>query len=216
MNNTAIVQLFSNVINCERCSLLTASKLVRDKSENVPQPGFIGKNYEKKRVLLIGRNPGACPPSMKTRDLVYMQALLNLGSQQTVHTYDTLYYTLLNYMPDWRICRDYFQLDECGLYLEDIAFFNVVRCRTDKNETPSKSLTQNCMNEYLVSFIDIIEPKVIVCIGKWAFDQLNPLIGDRNINTTYINGDRSLNSDERKYNRKAVVDIVREKIRTNE
>ena len=215
LNREAIIQGSCEVITCEKCNLLDSPKLLRDKSENIPQPGFIGMHYEKSHVLLIGRNPGVCPISMKSRDSVYMQALLTLEAHRNVPAYFRFHITLLKFMYDWPIYRDSFQLDEYGLDLEDIAFCNVVRCRTDKNGTPSKSLTQNCIKEHLVSFIDIIEPKVIVCIGKWVFDQLNPILSVRNITTTYINGDRSLTSAERAQNRKTVVEIVRGKIRTD-
>ena len=75
MNQEAIIELFCRVLECDRCS---HSIVLRDSFENIPQPGYIGRNYEKYRILLIGQNPGVCPPSMKNKDFVYMEALKNL------------------------------------------------------------------------------------------------------------------------------------------
>ena len=112
------------------------SILVRDKCTNLPQPGYIGKNYEKFRALLIGQNPGICPPSRRQNDLIYMQALLNLAVKPSIYTYENLYQILLGVLPKWPVNRNYFPLEECGIGLEDIAYCNVVRCRTGENRKP--------------------------------------------------------------------------------
>jgi hypothetical protein len=49
---------FAIVISCTRCSDATDRRLLRDAMENVPQPGFIGDNYWRCRVLLVAQNPG--------------------------------------------------------------------------------------------------------------------------------------------------------------
>lgn len=213
MNYNTIIQKNCNVIEYERCNSSTDSRLLRDKQENIPQPGYIGRNYEKYRLLLIGQNPGICPPSMKTRDSLYMKSLLNLEHSATLLNYEKFYQILLDFVPEWPVQKNYFPLKECGLGLEDIAYCNIVRCRTSENTKPSKRLAQNCIDKHLLGFINNIEPKVIVCIGKWPYDQLMPSLRDRSITVTYMNRDRSLSRNERLGNRKTVVETVLAKIR---
>ena len=213
MNYYTIIKKYCNVIECERCNALTDSRLLRDKDENVPQPGYIGRNYEKYRLLLIGQNPGVCPPSMIEKDTIYMKSLLDLASQRTINSYEQLYQIMLKFVPEWPVQKSYFPLKECGLGLEDIAYCNIVRCRTSENTKPSKRIAQNCIEEHLVSLINTIEPKIIVCIGKWAYDQLILLLKDKSITVTYMNRDRSLSRNERLANRKLVVATVLGKIR---
>jgi uracil-DNA glycosylase len=215
LNHEAVIHTFYNVINCEACNSSIGSILVRDKLINLPQPGYIGKNYEKFRVLLIGQNPGVCPPSRQLNDRKYMQALLNLAVKPSIHTYKKLYQILLGYIPGWSVNRKYFPLEECGLGLDDIAYCNVVRCRTQDNIKPSKTVTDNCIREHLFNFIDLVDPKVIVYIGKWAHDQVSPFLKSRKIPMTYMNRDRSLSSNERDANRKEVIKIVLDAIRVN-
>lgn len=212
MNQEAIIELYCRVLECERCS---RSKVLRDSFENIPQPGYIGRNYEKYRVLLIGQNPGICPPRMKNKDLVYMEALRNLWIHKDNSSYDKLYQTLLQFIPDWPVQKKFFPLYECDLGLEDICYCNIVRCRTFDNKIPSIGTTQNCINEHLIKFIDGIVPKVIVFIGKWAYIQLNTKLYKRPIKLTYMNRDRSLSSDKRNRNRNEVIKTVLSSIRND-
>lgn len=212
MNQEAIIELFCRVLECDRCS---HSIVLRDSFENIPQPGYIGTNYEKYRILLIGQNPGVCPPSMKNKDFVYMEALKNLWINKDKSSYDKLYQILLQFVPEWPVQKNYFPLHECGLGLEDIGYCNIVRCRTSDNKTPSIGTTQNCINEHLIKFIDEIVPKVIVFIGKWAYIQLNTKLKELPIKLTYMNRDRSLSSDKRDLNRNEVIKTVLSSIRND-
>ena len=212
INQDAIIQLFSDVVLCNQCNPEKNSNLLKHNEKNVPQPGYIGKNYEQHRVLLIGRNPGECPsnPIIEARDLSYMKALLNLSEQQTNQAYQELYNTILNNIPQWPIVQNYFPLKECGLDLPDIAFCNVVRCRTKDNVSPSASQVQICKEHHLIKFIDTIEPKVIVCIGKWAYDRIKGLSSIQSIPKTYINMDKSLNAKARQTDKERAGKIVKQ------
>lgn len=205
MDLQIIIQEFIRVIKCQTCQ---NSFILRDQSENIPQPGYIGKNYQQYRILLVGQNPGICPPSMKSRDSVYMKALIELGENPTFLNYEKLYQILQDFIPDWPVNRNYFPLEECGLGLEDIAYCNVVRCRTDKNKTPSQKITENCINEHLFKFVEAIDPQVIIFIGKWAYLQTNTLLKDRPSKMVFLNRDRSLSATERSANKQAVIEVV--------
>jgi hypothetical protein len=98
--------------------------ILRDLSENIPQPGYIGKNYERYRLLQIGQDPGICPPSMKAKDSIYMKALIDLELNPISLQYKKLYLILQDFVPEWPVHRNYFPLEKCGLNLEDIAYCN--------------------------------------------------------------------------------------------
>ena len=139
---------FSNIVACERCTVATSSKLLRDNLENVPQPGFIGSNYKKKRVVLAGQNPGICPPQFVERDAVYTAALRTVRDEPSAVAMTELNRVLGRFVPEWPVHGNYFPLVECGLTLNDIAYFNVVRCRTQNNSAPGKYVINNCMDHF--------------------------------------------------------------------
>ena len=190
--------------------------LLRDKLENLPQPGYIGSNYKSTRLLLIGQNPAICPLTKKIKDLIYMTALSCLAKNQTRENYEKLYRILLDFIPEWPVQRNYFPLEECGLNLEDIAYCNVVRCRTVNNRKPNVTLTHNCIKEHLFGFIDLVDPLVIVFIGKWAHDQLSPYLKNKGIPLAYMNRDRSLPGGKRDANRREVIKTVLDVIRKDQ
>ena len=208
MNNSNIIESFSDVVSCKRCNEMTSTKLLRDEYENVPQPGYVGSNYEQCRVLLVGQNPGVAPERMLARDKVYTKALRRLASERTTESYNDFYNVVVDFVPEWPVNRNYFPLDECGLTLADIAYCNVVRCRTNNNAAPSNALISNCKSAHFQSFIEAIQPKVVVFIGKWAHDNAAHLL-PKNVPCSFMNRMRSLSSSERQNNRNEVVALVK-------
>ncbi len=199
---------FSAVIGCTKCSSVTSAKLLRDSGENVPQPGFVGSNYAKKRVALAGQNPGICPPRFAARDARYTAALRAVRDVPSAETMATLNKVLLEFVPEWPVAGNYFPLDECHLRLDDIAYFNVVRCRTLNNSIPGSYVVRNCL-EHFERWLDQLQPRVLVFIGKWAHGAAAELATRRNIPTAFMNRERSLSSHERSRNRQDVVELVR-------
>ena len=208
MKQNDIITSFSNVISCSKCDIYTSKKLLRDSQENIPQPGYIGKNYESSRLLLVGQNPGVAPDYMLKRDKIYTQSLRNLAATRDSQSYQNFYDVVIDFVPEWPVNRNYFTLEECGLSLEDIAYCNVVRCRTVGNAAPTKALIANCTSDHFLSFINAIDPKVVIFIGKWAHDNAAHLL-PKGIIYSYMNRMRSLNSAERQKNRAEVVYMVK-------
>jgi len=60
-----------------------------------------------------------------------------------------------------------------GLERADVFIANVVKCRPPNNREPLKDEVETCL-PYLSKQIGILKPKVIVCLGKVA---LNNLLG---------------------------------------
>jgi uracil-DNA glycosylase len=64
-------------------------------------------------------------------------------------------------------------IQKMGLGREDVFIGNVVKCRPPNNREPLKDEVDACM-PYLLKQVEILQPKVIVCLGKVA---LNNLLG---------------------------------------
>jgi len=64
-------------------------------------------------------------------------------------------------------------IQKMGLKREDVFIGNVVKCRPPNNREPLKDEVETCL-PYLLRQIAILRPKVIVCLGKVA---LNNLLG---------------------------------------
>ncbi len=199
---------FANIVSCQRCTVSTSQQLKRDHLEDVPQPGFIGSNYKNKRVVLAGQNPGICPPRFAKRDAVYTAALRLVRDTPNAETMKDLDRVLMNFVPEWPVHGNYFPLSECALTLNDIAYFNVVRCRTQGNSAPGKHVINNCLHHFR-HWVEILQPQVIVFIGKWAFDKAGHIPDQLGIPCDYMNRERSLSTSERMVNRNRVVALVR-------
>lgn len=199
---------FATVISCRACSAPSCPTLLRDADENVPQPGYIGRNYSTHRVLLVGQNPGT-PKSREAEDKPYTAALRNLRDHPGEAAYTQLAALLQDLIPRWPVHGNYFPLIEAGLSLQDIAYFNVVRCRTASDAKPSVTMVTNCLRSHFGSWLDQLSPRVVVFIGKWAADQAGHEVRRRDIPFAYMNRQRSLSSEERLFNRRHVVGLLR-------
>ncbi|MBW7931349.1 MAG: hypothetical protein H3C57_08645 [Gammaproteobacteria bacterium] len=199
---------FTRVISCDRCTTASDRHLLRDAAENVPQPGYIGRNYHRTGVLLIGQNPGT-PKTLAEADKPYTRALRQLRDEPTVDRYRELSSILDQFIPRWPVHGNYFPLSECGLALNDIAYFNVVRCRTSRDAKPAMRTVATCKAEHFSRWLSLLTPRVVVFIGKWAADQAGHLVEDAGIPCAFMNRQRSLSSHERNANRRVVVDLVR-------
>lgn len=199
---------FARIVACAKCGIFTSRKLLRDDKENVPQPGFIGSKYWTTRVALAGQNPGVGPPRFASRDAAYTAALRALRETPDEATMSRLNTVLLDFIPDWPIHGNYFPLRECGLDLQDIAYFNIVRCRTQGNSVPGAPVVRNCLGHF-DRWMALLRPKVLVFIGKWAHEKASHVAAARGIPTTYMNRERSLSSDGRAENRAQVIAFIR-------
>ena len=199
---------FARVISCKHCTSSTDRALLRDEAENVPQPGYVGKDYFKSRVILIGQNPGT-PKTLGLKDQPYTAALRALRDLPNATNYRTLSKVLEDFIPQWPVQARHFPLHECGLTLNDIAYFNLVRCRTIEDRAPSKKLSDACVSQHFDRWVQVMQPRVVIFIGKWASDRAATRLEEVGVPSAYVNRLRNLTLTERAMNRKAVVDLVR-------
>lgn len=210
-------EVFASVIACTLCQ---PPNVLRDAYQNVPQPGFIGERYKDNRVLLVGQNPALPPRGLLERDRAYTAALRTLCSDPTSHRFTELHQLLAGYVPTWLIHKGYFRLDEWGLDLEDIAYCNLVRCRTAANAQPKKGRTNDpgpvtrCVDTHFARWLDLLAPACVVFLGVWAWEHGANACHARGIPSQAIDRNRSLTSEYRHRNRAEVAEFVRKCLHT--
>jgi uracil-DNA glycosylase len=183
---------FLNVLNCDAC---LAKHVLRDDMFNLPQPGYVGTNYQKTRILFVGQNPGVS--KFPEEDKTYARYLNNLKKNRNDKAYDELNRFLLEFIPQWMSIKRYSPLEACGLEQDDIAYINLVRCRTAGNAPPAKLVVDFCLRHF-AELLDVLQPAAVVCLGKFAYNGTYEELASRNIPVCFINRarDRSLSQIE--------------------
>ncbi|MCH8505248.1 MAG: hypothetical protein LAT50_13095, partial [Ectothiorhodospiraceae bacterium] len=82
MNIQEKVREFCSVISCDVCTRRGLPKVLRDGDFNFPWPGYIGPNYWKNRVLLLGQNPGVSLDRFNSQDRQMADALADLAREE--------------------------------------------------------------------------------------------------------------------------------------
>jgi hypothetical protein len=157
---------------------------------------------------LIGQNP-ATPKALAEKDKPYTAALRALREEPTHLKLKELIRVLDRFIPEWPVHGSFFPLKPSGLTLQDIAYFNLVRCRTINDKRPAASTVLNCTTKHLTRWLDLLNPRVVVFIGKWAADRGAHEVQNRGIPYTFMNRQRSLSSSERAKNVNEVIRMVR-------
>jgi uracil-DNA glycosylase len=105
--------------------------------------------------------------------------------------------------------------------LEDIAYVNLVRCRTKKPEDPKKKMpppndriADACRCTHFEPWLDLLKPKCVVFVGLWACRQGGRTCDVRGIPKVAINRSKGLLGKDRDANRVEVVNFVRQHLRS--
>ncbi len=104
-----------------------------------------GEGDPKAKLMLIGEGPGAM-------------------EDKTGHTFVGRAGQLLT-----KILNNVLQLNKSDVYIA-----NIVKCRPPHNRAPTAEEAQSC-KPYLLKQIEIINPEILVCLGKSAFVYLMDL-----------------------------------------
>lgn len=155
-------KLFQNIWNCKRC---------KDKSladpDTIGEPSIIGDKYgEKLRILFIAHNP-----------IKYDKKKHNIGPFIDYSEYKKCSDEEANiqtWHASWllkKYSKNLLETDD----LSYIAFTNIVKCQRYKqkaNNQPRKEMYNNCIDKYLMTEIDCLNPKIIIILGApaiWYF-----------------------------------------------
>lgn len=159
---TQLEQLNLQIIACRKCPRLVAwrEEVVRTKRKayvdqeywGKPVPGFGDPNA---RVLVVGLAPGAHGSNRTGRQFT--------GDASGGFLFPALYRAGFANQPLAESRSD-------GLVLKDIYITASARCAPPANKPISEEL-DNCQ-PYLKREIQILNPKVIVCLGRIAFERI--------------------------------------------
>jgi uracil-DNA glycosylase len=206
-------QLLEYFLNVSRCTYCKGTPSVLSDSQNLPQAGFIGKQYAKSKILLIGQNPGISSNVEKFRqqNIEHSALISHLNERADVASYEALAEALKGYLREWPIKKKYFP---AAMEMDNLAFINLVRCRTQNNKAPGERTVTTCIDAHLIKWIEWLKPNAIVFLGKWAFDQFQQNPSLCNIRAKYagklfcINRDRSLNTAKLKVQKQWLAEFI--------
>ncbi len=205
-------QEFARVVSCNRCTKDTSSRLLRDARENLPQPGFVGQRYRFTRLVLIGQKPGIRRHQTEARDKRYFAELRRLRDNPNGASFRALSSILREVMKLWPVYTRHFPLRKLGLELDQVAYFNVVCCRTTENTLPGRDSVSHCIDAHLKRWLELLEPRVVIFLGTWAFKRAGHIVRELHIPCDYINRNRSLDKRARTENRERVITLVQRAI----
>jgi uracil-DNA glycosylase len=169
-STSAFDQLNADVIACRRCPRLVAwrEQVAREKRKayrdqeywGKPVPGF---GDPQARVFVIGLAPGAHGSNRTGRQFT--------GDASGNFLYPALYRAGFANQPDSAARDD-------GLVLTDLYTAPVCRCAPPDNKPNADEMT-NCQ-PYLERELELLQPKVIVVLGRIAFESMLRIYSVRN------------------------------------
>lgn len=171
-------KLNNEIISCRKCSRLVAwrEEVARVKRKayqdqeywGKPVPGF---GDPEARVLVVGLAPGAHGSNRTGRNFT--------GDASGNFLYPALYRAGFANQPT-AMSRD------DGLILKDLYIAASARCVPPDNK-PTPDELNNCQ-PYLERDLEILKPKVIVCLGRVAFERVLKIYGIRDTRFKFGHG----------------------------
>lgn len=182
-DNNSIISAFANIlfqmVNCKFRNICIEQCKSTIKQSMLPFPDFIGRNY--RGLVVIGANPG--PGGNYSQEEQEINSLLREFSRN--NSIDN-YHKILDYRnscslywDDRNLCskkmRNFLNFD-----LEDIAYLNIVKCKTEGKGSSviykiGKAVSERCFEHYLKKQLEILNPKYIIAQWKAIPDDLKEL-----------------------------------------
>jgi uracil-DNA glycosylase family 4 len=169
-NQSKLEQLTNEIIQCRKCARLVSwrEEVARVKRKayidqeywGKPVPGFGDPNA---RILVVGLAPGAHGSNRTGRNFT--------GDASGGFLYPALYRAGFANQPT-AVSR------EDGLILKDLYLAAAARCAPPENK-PTLEEMNNCQ-PYLEREMEILKPRVIVCLGRIAFERVLRIYSVRN------------------------------------
>jgi len=171
-------ELKEEIIACGKCPRLVEwrEEVARVKRKAYKDEDYWGKPVPgfgdpQARVLVVGLAPGAHGSNRTGRNFT--------GDASGGFLYPALYRAGFANQPTAESRSD-------GLILKDLYITSSGRCAPPANK-PSPEELDNCQ-PYLEREIQILKPKVIVCLGKIAFDRMVKIFSVRNLGWKFSHG----------------------------
>ncbi len=171
-------ELNNEIIACRKCPRLVAwrEQVAREKRKAYRDWEYWGKPVpgwgdRKARVLVVGLAPGAHGSNRTGRPFT--------GDGSGGFLYPALHRAGFANQPE-AVARD------DGLALKDLYITAVGRCAPPANK-PTPEELNNCQ-PYLEREIEWLRPRVIVCLGRIAFDRVLRMFAMRDLSLVFVHG----------------------------
>jgi uracil-DNA glycosylase len=180
-NKSKLETLNQEIISCRKCARLVAwrEEVARVKRKAYQDQDYWGKPVPgfgdpQARVLIVGLAPGAHGSNRTGRSFT--------GDASGGFMYPALYRAGFANQPT-AVSRD------DGLTLNDLYIAASARCAPPDNK-PTREELDNCQ-PYLERELEILKPKVIVCLGRIAFERILRIYSVRNSAWKFGHGSHS-------------------------
>ena len=170
LQHTQLGRLKQEIISCRKCARLVEW---REEVARVKRRAYIDQEYWGKpvpgfgdpqaRIVVVGLAPGAHGSNRTGRNFT--------GDASGAFLYPALYRAGFANQPTAESRSD-------GLVLHDLYLTASARCAPPENK-PTPQELNNCQ-PYLERELEILKPKVIVCLGRIAFDRVLRIYSVRN------------------------------------
>lgn len=171
------------VIELGRSAFFEARRLDAPKAETpqiaaddqLPQFGFVGPRFSERRVLFLGINPGNGPRSVRNAgDERTMPTLEAFAANPTPETFQRTQNAYREVCEQWRMwgheCSELLQA--VGLSIDEVGFTNVLPWRTASTSQFHKSVSRKTASLYVGPYLEELQPRLIVAVGKKANEAL--------------------------------------------
>jgi len=161
----------------------------------IPQFGFVGRDYESRRILIIGINPGNGPDGSRTlSDDEMMPALHRFVAEPTEVTYEAASLAQAKAFPNWLASKEIGPILEAeGLTTNDVAYANASPYRAGNGEAkdafPNQRRIRAAADAWLSPLLRALMPRVVLAHGQVAANVLVhctfptvPIVYNRNRN----------------------------------
>jgi hypothetical protein len=137
-----------------------------------PQFGYVGQRYARKRVLLLGINPGNGPDNLNRSavDARMIPILVRFAQDPSPEHFlqaQRAYEAECKTWPIWR--RHCAEITGAGkLALDEIAYSNCLPWRTDSQSKFDDHVAERAASLYARPLIEELQPSAVICVGKRA------------------------------------------------
>ena len=146
------------------------------KDDLCPQFGYVGSEYGRSRVLILGINPGNGPRDRRSAgDEVALPALLHFLEERSAQSFVGAQQAYRQVCEGWPIWRRHCSviIGAGRLSHDDVAYTNCLPWRTASQASFAEVVARRAAELYVRPLIDELKPKVVVALGKKAAEVLS-------------------------------------------
>jgi len=155
-----------------RCLFGTEAAKLRNSSwgDEIPQPGYVGGEYESHGIAFVSMNPGGSqgdrPGSTDEKQLVALRHFRECAEVDAPHAFPKVMRVLEEVMPTWSIYRNFVApvLQCARLRLSQVAYLNLFKWRTQQGAALER-LYELSWKHHTREQFNLLEPGFVISIG---------------------------------------------------